>query len=991
MEKNPNRSAKLFGRGREPKQPGDPLVVTDETSAWEIYNHKASEVDREMLKDWNDNLNTLLIFTALYSAVLTAFIIESMKLLQEDMAETTRDILVVVSRQLADSTFPAFEQVAYQIPQYAIIVNGLFFTSLSCALLASLLAVLALQWVANYDMGLNTSSARKRALQRHVRLRGIEKWKMSELIAALPILIFVALFLFFVGIANWLWHMNQTISGIVIGGIGIGCLLYAVTNVISIINVDAPFRTPVSKELLGIVRRYMPVLKNVVAELRSILRGKKGWHTLGDVTIQSLTFTKHEEKAFEGRDAVTLDGLSWLATHIEILPVSTDIFIALLKELTKVPAQSLMDTGRTGHGPAWEAVFEILCTPYISNKEHSADELERARWICKGLGIIPQGLQQRTFQKFLEGLHKSVDPSISSLAYFASYKQYPDRGSCSRDRLTMMGEALGYTGKAVSQIGANYLHFMLLNLEKQWPYLDIYQRTFLVHRIAHAWNISSAMIRDGSSSVVVPVHLMQIIHDLVAVPIDGNVSVAQSPPERHQMQVNQWNEAYDRLFRAMEQQLISQISRKFRFLSDEMKELKLLSLLGRSKPLGNREKDALIWDMITKHREYDEPHEFQKICDILCMGLRCDYTIPAWIGLVPALDDFLARLPPHSFHFYSEVIHFIHRFVEVSIGVRDSFRFKALMGVRDPCLAWIISWQCPSDFQFHALIKPNVDGWNRAVEHEITNLLYAYSGRRHTIVDSDSRIAFFRAILLDNPSNAHTRILEILTRCEWRSSDAKKWQALLALPMLSVIFEESTKSDVFSIRSLFIQIVQFQWFYEEFHRANGLDWLLRIAQNGIHPDDRLLKNDILTEILVDEILFSAVSQDIQVPLSMSYRYLQSVGESAPQTQYESNIQGLANLKIALLWVHDSKDRAELSSRRVLIPANLERLYWPSHGKIRSFRFVSDMSNKQWQKWVERLKILIMGTSLGGLRPGPVQNGSRFFRDPDGVCGACVSV
>ncbi|PVF97750.1 hypothetical protein CPB86DRAFT_815322 [Serendipita vermifera] len=174
-EKNANYPAKLFGLGREPKRRGDPFVMTDETTTWELYNHKALEVDREMIKDWNDTLNTLLIFTALYSAVLTAFIIESMKLLEEDPAETTRDILLIVSRQLANSSSPAFEPTPYETPPFAIVVNGLFFTSLSCALIAALLAVLALQWVANYDMGLSTSSPEKRALQRHMRLMGIRK------------------------------------------------------------------------------------------------------------------------------------------------------------------------------------------------------------------------------------------------------------------------------------------------------------------------------------------------------------------------------------------------------------------------------------------------------------------------------------------------------------------------------------------------------------------------------------------------------------------------------------------------------------------------------------------------------------------------------------------------------------------------------------------------------------------------------------------------
>ncbi|PVF97759.1 hypothetical protein CPB86DRAFT_734365, partial [Serendipita vermifera] len=330
-----------------------------------------------MIKDWNDSLNTLLIFTALYSAVLTAFIIESMKLLEEDPAETTRDILLIVSRQLANSSFPAFEPTAHETPPFAIVVNGLFFTSLSCALIAALLAVLALQWVANYDMGLNTSSPEKRALQRHIRFRGIEKWKMSELIASLPLLIFTALFLFFIGIADWLWHMNRAISGIVIGGIGIGCLLYTITNLISMVNVDAPFRTPLSKEIPGIIRWTInnllstlgrasgrwprSVIDSLPAALSRAIRSRRdAVHT----AQQQLTFTKREEKFFYGKekDTVALDGLVWLANHVEISPASRDTWVTLIKRLTEVPASLLIDEEKIKDAP-WKAIFEMLCTP----------------------------------------------------------------------------------------------------------------------------------------------------------------------------------------------------------------------------------------------------------------------------------------------------------------------------------------------------------------------------------------------------------------------------------------------------------------------------------------------------------------------------------------------------------------------------------------------------------------------------------------------------
>jgi hypothetical protein len=38
--------------------------TSSEDTAWEIYNRKAALYDRELVKDWNDSLNTLLIFVS---------------------------------------------------------------------------------------------------------------------------------------------------------------------------------------------------------------------------------------------------------------------------------------------------------------------------------------------------------------------------------------------------------------------------------------------------------------------------------------------------------------------------------------------------------------------------------------------------------------------------------------------------------------------------------------------------------------------------------------------------------------------------------------------------------------------------------------------------------------------------------------------------------------------------------------------------------------
>jgi hypothetical protein len=44
-------------RADEPK-------IDAKSSVWEVYNRSATKIDRELMKDWNDILNTLLIFVS---------------------------------------------------------------------------------------------------------------------------------------------------------------------------------------------------------------------------------------------------------------------------------------------------------------------------------------------------------------------------------------------------------------------------------------------------------------------------------------------------------------------------------------------------------------------------------------------------------------------------------------------------------------------------------------------------------------------------------------------------------------------------------------------------------------------------------------------------------------------------------------------------------------------------------------------------------------
>ncbi|KAF8887553.1 hypothetical protein BD779DRAFT_1391949, partial [Infundibulicybe gibba] len=67
---------------------------------WKDLYGKADRFDKEFCGGWNSEIDALLTFAGLFSAVVTAFTVESYKLLQPDPQDMTNQILLNVSAQL---------------------------------------------------------------------------------------------------------------------------------------------------------------------------------------------------------------------------------------------------------------------------------------------------------------------------------------------------------------------------------------------------------------------------------------------------------------------------------------------------------------------------------------------------------------------------------------------------------------------------------------------------------------------------------------------------------------------------------------------------------------------------------------------------------------------------------------------------------------------------------------------------------------------------
>ncbi|CAE6495119.1 unnamed protein product [Rhizoctonia solani] len=180
-----------------------------EAKFWKVYVKETDRWDAEVIDSWNKSLDVILVFAALFSAISTAFLIESSKKLQQDPTDTSAQSLVVISQTLlamANNLPPPGPEVllpngaeAFTPTYNAIVINILWYLSLSISLATAFIAALAKEWCQSFLAG-RTGHPCIQARRRQQKWSMIEKWRMEELITLLPTLIHIALLLFSIGL-----------------------------------------------------------------------------------------------------------------------------------------------------------------------------------------------------------------------------------------------------------------------------------------------------------------------------------------------------------------------------------------------------------------------------------------------------------------------------------------------------------------------------------------------------------------------------------------------------------------------------------------------------------------------------------------------------------------------------------------------------------------------------------------------------------------------
>jgi hypothetical protein len=171
-------------------------------------------------------------------------------MLQPDNGELAVEVLLHISRQLGNSTLPAFEPSNFTVATNVAAVNILLFLSLALVLIDAFLAMLVKSWLREFDRGWRKfNAADLRAEERERRVQGIDKWKMGALVSLLPLLIQTSLSLFGVGVLVLIFPLHLPSAYLSLIGLLVGVILYILTTGISIRDPYAPFSSSISRGL----------------------------------------------------------------------------------------------------------------------------------------------------------------------------------------------------------------------------------------------------------------------------------------------------------------------------------------------------------------------------------------------------------------------------------------------------------------------------------------------------------------------------------------------------------------------------------------------------------------------------------------------------------------------------------------------------------------------------------------------------------------------
>ncbi|KAH8987105.1 hypothetical protein EDB86DRAFT_2198725 [Lactarius hatsudake] len=216
---------------------------------WSMYLTEAMKEDGQMTQNWTEDTGGVLVFTGLFSAIVAAFITESYKKLSPDSGDQMVKLLTQLVDISAGAPVVVQNSPPFRAPVSIVRVNVMWFLSLILSLSCALLATLIQEWARRYLTYAHWQH--RRAPRRQARIRahmfeGVENFRLSQAVEAIPLLLHTSVFLFFAGLIDFLLPINDVVAFSALGCVVVFALIYAMLTLLPSLHFNCPYRTPLS-------------------------------------------------------------------------------------------------------------------------------------------------------------------------------------------------------------------------------------------------------------------------------------------------------------------------------------------------------------------------------------------------------------------------------------------------------------------------------------------------------------------------------------------------------------------------------------------------------------------------------------------------------------------------------------------------------------------------------------------------------------------------
>ncbi|KAJ6537791.1 hypothetical protein B0H19DRAFT_1003529 [Mycena capillaripes] len=228
------------------------------TKLWAVYISEAEKYDKALVEGWKSDMDGLLIFAGLFSASLTAFLVESYKTLSPDQGAMTIALLTQISLQMHNaSSGPVASFLDFKPSASSLACNTLWFLSLGLSLSCALIATLVQQWSRDFAerVDMRPSPIIRARIFSYLYF-GLQRFGMHTMVEFIPLLLHLSLLFFFAGLVAFLHPISTALMVVAIALLGLISSIYLCLTILPILFSDSPYRTPLSNVAWALVQAF---------------------------------------------------------------------------------------------------------------------------------------------------------------------------------------------------------------------------------------------------------------------------------------------------------------------------------------------------------------------------------------------------------------------------------------------------------------------------------------------------------------------------------------------------------------------------------------------------------------------------------------------------------------------------------------------------------------------------------------------------------------